>query len=83
LSVLFLIGFAAANGPQDAVDIFNATSGRWSTAALSVARTSLTATALPNFNVVMFAGGACTLCSFYFFVFVFLFYELCEHAVCT
>ena len=38
------------------VAIFNATSGRWSTAALSVAR-GVVATSLPNFGVAIFAGG--------------------------
>ncbi len=39
------------------VDIFNATSGAWSTAALSVARYCLAAASLPNHGVVIFAGG--------------------------
>jgi hypothetical protein len=51
----------AVNGGQsNAVDIFNATSGVWSTAALSVARDTLTATSLPNLGVAIFAGGAST-----------------------
>ncbi len=40
------------------VDIFNVTSGAWSTAALSVARMNLAATSLPNVGVAIFAGGA-------------------------
>ncbi len=45
------------------IDIFNATSGAWSTAALSVARRYLAAASLPNLGVAIFAGGdggACT-----------------------
>ena len=41
----------------NAVDIFNATSGTWSTAALSVARDSLEATSLPNHGLAIIAGG--------------------------
>jgi hypothetical protein len=44
-------------GYSGAVDIFNAISGRWSTAALSVARFSLAATSLPNQGLAIFAGG--------------------------
>jgi hypothetical protein len=40
-----------------AVDIFDANSGRWSTAALSVARYDLAATSLPNQGLAIFAGG--------------------------
>jgi hypothetical protein len=40
-----------------AVDIFNVTSGNWSTAALSEARETLAATSLPNLGVAIFAGG--------------------------
>ena len=39
------------------VDIFNATSGVWTTAALSVARVGLAATSLPNEGLAIFAGG--------------------------
>ena len=39
------------------VDIFNATSGIWTTAALSVARYGLAATSLPNDGLAIFAGG--------------------------
>ena len=39
------------------VDIFNATSGIWATAALSVARGNLAATSLPNDGLAIFAGG--------------------------
>jgi hypothetical protein len=40
-----------------AVDIFNASSGRWSTAALSEARSLLAATSLPEQGLAIFAGG--------------------------
>jgi hypothetical protein len=40
-----------------AVDIFDATSGRWTTAALSVAREVLAATSLPEQGLAIFAGG--------------------------
>jgi hypothetical protein len=39
------------------VDIFNATSGSWTTAALSFARFYLAATSLPNQGLAIFAGG--------------------------
>ena len=39
------------------VDMFHATSGVWTTAALSVARFLLTATSLPNDGLAIFAGG--------------------------
>ena len=38
-------------------DIFNARSGVWTTAALSVARYYLAATSLPNEGLAIFAGG--------------------------
>jgi hypothetical protein len=40
-----------------AVDIFNTTTGQWSTAVLSVARAYLAATSLPDFGIAIFAGG--------------------------
>jgi hypothetical protein len=42
---------------SNAVDIFDATSGRWTTAALSVARDFLAATSLPKQGLAIFAGG--------------------------
>ena len=39
------------------VDIFNATNGTWSTAALSVARQAFAATSLPIEGLAVFAGG--------------------------
>jgi hypothetical protein len=47
---------------SNAVDIFNVTSGAWSTAALSEARSGLAAASLPNVGVAIFAGGASTCC---------------------
>ena len=44
-------------GFSNAVDIFNATSRTWTTAALSVARYALAATSLPNQGLAIFAGG--------------------------
>ena len=44
------------------VDIFNVTSGTWSTANLSEARFDLTSTSLPNAGIAFFAGGRGTLC---------------------
>jgi hypothetical protein len=46
-----------ADGPNSAVDIFNAIIGKWSTAALSVARFDLAATSLPDQGLAIFAGG--------------------------
>ena len=42
---------------SNAVDIFDLTSGRWTTAALSVARCNLSATSLPEQGLAIFAGG--------------------------
>jgi hypothetical protein len=43
---------------SNVVDIFDGSSGRWSTAVLSVARSfRLAATSLPNQGLAMFAGG--------------------------
>jgi hypothetical protein len=39
------------------VDIFNVTSGIWSTAQLSEAKYGLAATSLPNVGLAIFAGG--------------------------
>jgi len=47
---------------SNVVDIFNVTSGTWSTAALSQARSALAATSLPEAGVAIFAGGQCTSC---------------------
>ena len=48
---------AGNGGSVNTVDIFNATSGVWTTAALSVARWALAATSLPNDGLAIFAGG--------------------------
>jgi hypothetical protein len=64
-----LMPCAADGGYSNAVDIFNVTSGAWSTAALSVARTCLAATSLPNHGVAIFAGGAGTCRHVYFRIF--------------
>jgi hypothetical protein len=48
---------APGGGFSNAVDIFVATSGRWTTAALSVARIYLAATSLPEQGLAIFAGG--------------------------
>jgi hypothetical protein len=45
------------NIPSKLVDIFDGSSGRWSTAVLSVARSGLAATSLPNQGLAIFAGG--------------------------
>jgi hypothetical protein len=50
------------NGWSSVVDIFNVTSGAWSTAALSQARIYLAATSLPEAGVAIFAGGDSTSC---------------------
>jgi hypothetical protein len=42
---------------SNVVDIFNGSSGNWSTAVLSVARGQLSATSLPNQGLAIFAGG--------------------------
>ncbi len=48
---------ADTSASVNAVDIFNATNGVWTTAALSVARYGLAATSLPNEGLAIFAGG--------------------------
>jgi hypothetical protein len=60
----------AVDGPRsNTVDIFNVTSGAWSTAALSEARAGLAATSLPNQGLAIFAGGWCTCCHVCFRIF--------------
>ncbi len=50
--------FCAGDGfSSNVVDIFDGSSGRWSTAALSVARYNLAATSLPSQGLAIFAGG--------------------------
>ena len=47
----------AGNFVSNTVDIFNAMSGVWTNATLSVARYVLAATSLPNEGLAIFAGG--------------------------
>ena len=49
---------AGSSGVVNNVDMFNVTSGIWTTAALSVARSDLAATSLPNDGLAIFAGGS-------------------------
>ena len=46
---------ATADGPSAVVDVYNGTTGAWSTAQLSVARGYLAAASVGN--VALFAGG--------------------------
>ena len=66
-----LMPCAVGSSFSNAVDIFNVTSGAWSTAALSVARTGLGATSLPNVGVAIFAGGYCTCSHVYLHIFAY------------
>ena len=43
---------------SNVVDIVDGSSGRWSTAVLSVARYYIAATSLPNQGLAIFAGGS-------------------------
>ena len=54
--LLLLIADSGGVG-SNVVDIFDVSSGRWSTAVLSVARYYLAATSLPNQGLAIFAGG--------------------------
>ncbi len=63
-----LMPCAAGSGDSNVVDIFNVTSGTWSTAVLSQARQFLAATSLPDAGVAIFAGGSCTSCDLFVFV---------------
>jgi hypothetical protein len=56
----------SAGGGSNAVDLYNYTSGTWSTAQLSVARLHLAATSVGN--VAIFAGGDSSNCSLTLFV---------------
>jgi hypothetical protein len=49
---------------SNVVDIFDVRSGAWTTAALSVARSGLAATSLPNDGVAIFAGGQSVSCDY-------------------
>ncbi len=52
-----LMRYVGRSGYSSTVDIFDASSGKWTTAALSVARLDLAATSLPNQGLAIFAGG--------------------------
>lgn len=55
-SCLHLLSHAfTADGPSNAVDVYNSATGTWSTARLSVARDRIAATSVGN--VALFAGG--------------------------
>ena len=54
---LLLLIADSGGGGSNVVDIFDGSSGRWSTAVLSVARFGLAATSLPNQGLAIFAGG--------------------------
>ncbi len=58
LFLMCVLCAVAGGGFSAVVDIFNASSGNWSTAALSVAREALAATSLPSYGVAIFAGGS-------------------------
>ena len=55
--LLLLIADSGGVG-SNVVDIFDVSSGRWSTAVLSVGRYYLAATSLPNQGLAIFAGGS-------------------------
>ena len=55
--LLLLIADSGSSTANDVVDIFDGSSGRWSTAALSGTRNSFSATSLPNQGLAIFAGG--------------------------
>ncbi len=55
--LLLLIADSGIMTASDVVDIFDGSSGRWRTAALSVARSSPLATSLPNQGLAIFASG--------------------------
>jgi hypothetical protein len=54
--VFFAGGYNSTIGPSDRVDIYNMTSGNWTTATLSIPRSELAATSLQN--LVFFGGGS-------------------------
>ena len=55
--LLLLIADSGGSSYSSVVDIFDGSSGRWSTAVLSVGRYYLAATSLPNQGLAIFAGG--------------------------
>jgi hypothetical protein len=67
LDMLWLLKLCAAADyitprASKVVDIFDATTGNWSTANLSVASYYLAATSLPNQGLAIFAIGSSTSC---------------------
>ncbi len=62
LGVAIFAGGQTAGSWYDVVDIFNVTSGDWSTAVLSVARAYPAAASLPDLGIAIFAGGWSALC---------------------
>jgi hypothetical protein len=54
-AVMFACSVAVAHAAQQVAASFSL--GTWSTAALSLSRTELAATSLPNLGVAIFAGG--------------------------
>ncbi len=54
---LLLLIVDSGGTASNVVDIFDGSSGRWSTAVLSVARYDLSATSLPNQGLAIFAVG--------------------------
>ncbi len=52
-----MLSAALAPSVFNTVDIYNVTSARWSTAALSVARQQLSGASLPDLGLAFFAGG--------------------------
>jgi hypothetical protein len=54
---MLMRALADGSSASNTVDIFNAISGSWSTATLSVARLNLAATSLPNQGLAIFAGS--------------------------
>jgi hypothetical protein len=57
---IFAGGDTSVGVVSKAVDIFDATSGRWTAAALVAARRYLAATSLPLQGLAIFAGGDST-----------------------
>ena len=55
---LLLLIADSGSSYSNVVDIFDGSSGRWSTAVLSVARYYPLATSLPNQGLAIFAGGS-------------------------
>ncbi len=52
-----LMRCAGGYGFSGSVDIFDASSGKWTTAALSAAQEDFAVTSLPNQGLAFFAGG--------------------------